>query len=621
MLQWLISIWMVFCVCQPSALAQTAVDNSASSTDSTSTTASTYSYPREEIFKLWLVRRDMRSLGDDPLGFSALDSIQKKRLSLGLENIPEISLALLRESQQNLDKGKRQEAIKLTEYAALLSPGMLEPQLQLLKMHLTGKLLSSSKYNVVKTVATTVKLIRKSPEAKFRLFFNVVIAAWTIVLTTLAIFVGISLLRVIPLHLHKLQHLFASQPPAYLFCFFYLAAMIAIGVSIGWIGAGALLLLIIWPYISKFDKGLLLALLALALIVAAAKAQAVSYLRYTDGPLAPAVTIQSGLDIGDKVAKLNELLQSEKSPEILYSLAVAEKIAGRLDVAKTHLEKLLMEDANFTAAQILLANVLYKMKEARQAIDLYRKVSADNPDNLLARFNLGKVYYNEAVLEPGNEALKQAKMIDSNEFDRLENLFKQDNAGTHLFDPVLDWPTIIKKTATLPNAQLLNQQVIGFGAIIALLMAYVLFRVFRGSRPLAHRCDRCGVISCIKCDATASMSDLCSQCHNIYIKKVTIDPELKIKKEQAIRGYQNRRVVFQTVSTLFYPGVGAAYRQSTMGAWLQIAFSTLFLTLLLPLPYLQSTNALATVSGLLMGLMIVGFAVFYVISFINIIRR
>ena len=108
-------------------------------------TETTYSAPQEELLKQWAVRRDLRSLGDDPLGLTALDTLNSKRIYLSISDVPEISLALLREARNLIEAGKTEAALKLIDYAASISRNMLEPHLFKIRLHLTGKLACRSR--------------------------------------------------------------------------------------------------------------------------------------------------------------------------------------------------------------------------------------------------------------------------------------------------------------------------------------------------------------------------------------------------------------------------------------------------------------------------------------------
>lgn len=566
----------------------------------------------------------MRSLGDDPLGLNALGGIYDKRIALSLSNVPEVSLVLLREAKVALDSDKRPEALKLIEHATLISPDMLEPHLLMIKLHLTGRLFGAKAPGLLAELSTVASLTRNDPLKLLRLCYNGAIFLFAAMCLLTALVVGMLLIKSARRALHQTLHIFPKRTPFYFAAALLLTAFVCLYITLGWPACVLLALTLCWRYADNFEKIAVGVLALLLLAVPTLYSRFANNLEAASGAYFAILQIHSGFDLDDKATRIKEHLAANPDDTLAqYALAVAEKAAGRTDVAKQMLEQINAKGF-YDKASITLANLLYRTDNTSAAIDLYKRIVTKTPMSALPFYNLGKIYYNEAQLEEGNKTLRRAKQLDPIAYDRWERDFQRDTvSGIHLFEPLITWNDLHKQLGAIQPQQMPRAYIfhtwLAFGVVLLLSLTSVFFPNWERNRAIS--CDRCGAVNCPKCDLAASGSHLCPQCYNIYFKKATLDPDLKVKKERQIRGYQTRQSIYKIVATLACPGLGHHYAGTYVASLPLLILSALLFTLLLPLPTAPAPYYFPVFAGLFHFMLGCAAVALYALGLFTVVRR
>jgi tetratricopeptide (TPR) repeat protein len=532
-------------------------------------------------------------------------------------------MALLRESDGLLAAGKKTEALALIQHASIIAPNSLQPPLKLLRHTLTGKMIREKGPGLISIIKEITRILTANPLQTMRLAYNAGMILFSINLLVFVVLMMALLWRVGRTQLHALQHLLPKQLPAYFFIIVFLALAYAAGISLGCLSIFAIVVVIIWRLISTFEKTCLFVLLLLLL------AQVVLYQRYSSY-LALAITpwkelqeVTSGVALADKALEIKKFTQQYPKEIVgIYSLALAEKIANHSEASMKLVNDIIGRDNGYYQAHILKGNLLYLQKNYKEALPEYLKAISLNPSSTLALYNLSKIYYNEAELEPGNETMKKARESNPVEFSRLEDEYRQAAVnGIHLFDPPIATEEVLKSIQKNSSIEFPKRISVNLLLLFAIFVALMLFHVFRGKRSHAIACEKCGNTNCPKCHSAGAEADLCAQCYNLYIKKVTIDPELKINKEREIRLHKQRKKVFASMATAILPGTGNIYLGHSRLGVMQLLISALLISWLLPIPFAPDENYLPIFHGFLIGVGLLALIIHYLLSFIEIVRN
>ncbi len=580
-----------------------------------------YTLRSDEILKHWNRRQDLQAYGDDSLGIAAIEELQRQRVKLSLKDLPEISIALLREARVLEQTDRTKDAEILLDYAVALSPSLVEPHYEKLRFFLPWN--NFNPVGMFHSIVSIVKLTAEDPVRLLRYIFNTVVMVETVASVLLTLIVILLLLKLFSLVNHDMKHIFPLQLPSYLVYFLILLLFSIVYFSLGFVAVKLLIILLVWRYISSSERSIIIALLFVSLAIPAATKGLSRHMSLVSGPYYDMLTVNSGLNLGDKVKAIhNQLKQKPDDHLALFSLALAQQSVQKNNDAKLVLERAINANPDFEKSLINLGNIYSSQNQPLAAIEQFKKVIDLNPNNFLAHYNLGKAYYSETRLDEGNQALRVAKNINAKRFQEYEEVYQKYNlSGLHLFNTHLNWPDVKKVLSRLPYDQLPRQDFSKALLVLATLLILIPLSGYTRKRSHAIRCEKCGLITCARCDKKVLTTQLCLQCFNIYERRLTIDPELKIRKERAIRYYQNRRNFIARLVTLILPGSGLLYLGDRKTSYAFLAITACFLTALLPLPYVQTEFYLPILPKMsqLVILMVV-FLIFYMTNFVKILR-
>ncbi len=269
--------------------------------------------------------------------------------------------------------------------------------------------------------------------------------------------------------------------------------------------------------------------------------------------------------------------------------------------SEVFLKEVLDKDPDNQTAMMSLAQLYSKQRDYGRAIETYEKLASANPDNPIYRNNLGNVYflsgdidkamqeYNAAIKYGPNLALPHFNLsqvygellmfTERSEEDRkasglnpdLVAMLRAKEGATPLrmvFDerlPIKElWKIAVKTTpdsrslaaslwsTTVKVMPLESATYAGIGFIV-LVMA---LNALRRNKAFAHFCVKCGKVSCKKCQKPVYSKELCSQCHQIFIKMDGVEAKDRLKKTLEIREKETSEGLLYRISSLVLPGSG-----------------------------------------------------------------
>ena len=102
------------------------------------------------------------------------------------------------------------------------------------------------------------------------------------------------------------------------------------------------------------------------------------------------------------------------------------------------------------------------------------------------------------------------------------------------------------------------------GAIVLMILAFIVLRSWRGQRLFTLQCPKCGVVFCRRCHLGAVAASLCSQCYHMFVVKDGVAAQARRHKLIEVESEDSRkRRVFALLSILS-PGAGHVWAQQTL---------------------------------------------------------
>ncbi len=277
-------------------------------------------------------------------------------------------------------------------------------------------------------------------------------------------------------------------------------------------------------------------------------------------------------------------------PEELYALGLRARWSGKIEEARTWLDRAsaIMPDRDLF---ITAGNVRYLAGDRAGAVAAYEQALAINPDDLVALFNLSRVYYATTEHHKAGELQRRAMSLD---LDRVEALNEQAKRarGIYLVDPgvprrLLDVPLELGSNYWRTVEQLwrfvahkTERTTFAATAIASIFLIFLLGVSRKVVRP-ASRCPRCGEAACQRCHPKLNDQSQCGACYRAFIDHTGVDPGECIKQEIKAHRHRARAARARQILSLILAGSCQMLRGAFLpGVLLMIGFLTSALILL-----------------------------------------
>jgi tetratricopeptide (TPR) repeat protein len=385
--------------------------------------------PRQEISDAWRVRKEVVSLGNDPIGAKQLEQIRKSQRKFGLTSLPLVSLSLIGEVRE---RGSAQKEERL-RYAELFAPDL--PAIPYLHCADTGNL-----NGLIPSAISCLQGLRldlSRSEGRLRLLANGFFAALSTYLFVAFLFVSFFLYRHGTTLCREISERLTYVTPVGVSFLLLLLSLVG-WVYLGWIGAGSILFFFLWRHAAGRERFVLIALWVAAVLLPWAMYAPALLVRYERGIVSTLEKPLEGTSLTEKGILLRRWISDHpEDAEALFTLGIIEKKTGRFESAKSLFGKASALRPDWHKPIVNLATIAFVEKETDVAISLLQKAVSIAPQSVTAHFDLGKIYLNETRLDEARNSLKKAKDIDAALFAELDRASNAASVSDYLMDETL----------------------------------------------------------------------------------------------------------------------------------------------------------------------------------------
>lgn len=522
----------------------------------------------QKIFDLWQERR--RTLREQNVGRARAvqDRILAAMQELGIENLPSLAAAQVREAQRSLTANQVEDALEQARFAAALAPDLPDTHLMVFRTQLAKE--PGHPLAALAELWAAIGAASREPRMIRALFAD--LAGAGLVALALASIAAIALLfvkRLRPL-LHDSRHLpllRAGNPmQAALLTLVLIAAPFVL-----WTGPLVILFVLaaaVWLYLSLSERLLTTVALASLVMIPFLVHGAARLTAWTLTTAEKIYELEHGSGCGDGTVALLAQLQNETSPPALQAaLARCQKRQGDLEGALRLYQRASATDGGSAEIQVNLGNVLFLKGDLEGAKAAYLAATdraTDVTTLAVAHYDLSKLYLRQAAVEQSTEARKKAQLENSEYLDRAgsDDDFR---ANRWLLDVAVPTRQLSEMAAADGEPRWVAAEVRAAlagviptsrwpavpAAIIALLWLVSLLE--SRIRP-SSTCEKCGRSACHRCDG--GHHTLCGQCVNVFQRQGLVEPKERARKEAAVRRYQRWDQTAMRILTLVGGGAG-----------------------------------------------------------------
>jgi tetratricopeptide (TPR) repeat protein len=265
--------------------------------------------------------------------------------------------------------------------------------------------------------------------------------------------------------------------------------------------------------------------------------------------------------------------QDQDASILLASLYAADH---QMERAVRLLQKHILDHPNDPRAYNNLGAIFFQQEEMDSALKLTQKAYSLDTTNLVYVFNVSRSYRATFNFSEATRLLEAARSADPKLIAKLEE------TPPDTLVPVLPKHELVLHRIRQKNGDLLSLFVNPF-TLVALGMLVLAVIVNLGDarkRNLAMSCSKCGTGYCNRCQAHTKISDYCTQCIHIFIKKDGVSPASRKEKMGEIGVFTRRQHLLSRISSLILPGANHLYENETFrGALILLLWFFLFVVL------------------------------------------
>jgi tetratricopeptide (TPR) repeat protein len=573
---------------------------------------------------LWAAYVKADRAGDKEAGRKTFQEIRRLRIERNVRSLEETGLALVGLGRERLAGGKADEAEELFRSAIGLAPSLPDAY-----FGLAASDVKRSPLGVFSAMSHVFSgSLARVPTVRGR--YNLELLAVPVLLLTVfaaAVVFGLVLvLRHGSLLVRDLQETAApgrSRSVAQALALLILALPVATFQGWGWLPLWWLAVLFL--YMSQGEKALAVGLVLASVAAAPLVTLLQKRMESARNPLfwASVQAVEGGPD-ARATAELERAVKAfPDDHDLAYLLGRLYKKAGRYDDAVALYRQLLATNRKDDTALMNLANIEFARGEFQSALARYKQgaETASDPE-VKATF-----YYNQSLahlqrfeMQPGDEALSNAKRLAAGLIDSYDGVWKYDKGDYAVVDLGLDAPDVRMKfagasdgvalknvgagaTAATDWAALAITAVNRFTGFAAFALVVVLATWFaRGKRIYTLRCLKCGMIFDARDHRGGAAAGLCPQCYHLFIVRDGVSAPARNRKLLEVQGWEERRGRVFRVLSIVSPGAGHLYAHRTLLGTSLVVVWYFVLTLSILggrlLPFTEAPSTLASRSAL-----------------------
>jgi len=539
------------------------------------------------LAELWQKRRAAGREQDPARAQAAGREIRETLLELGLENVPWLSAAEVREAERSLAARAVDEAVDHAQLASEVAPNLPEPYLVLARARFARD--PGHPLPALAAVGEAVSAAAREPRTARAFLGDAAFAVLAALFAAAAAVIALLFAKVLRLFLHDFHHLPVVRSGTPVQAAVLALVLVSLPVLFR-LGPLALLLtavLATWLYLSTAERVTatvaLLAVVALPYLVEGA-ARAVVW----QGTLADDVyTLEHGDASPAAAAAVRARADGGLPAMALQALGRYHKRRGELAEARRDYEAAAAADPRSADVGVNLGNVLFLQGDLEGAKAAY--LSAIDHGLAMstlaaAHYNLSKLYLRLAAVEQSTEARKKAQQEDP---AYLAQHGSDDDfrANRWLVDVTLPTDRIAELAARDPAPAAVGETVRRrlAGPLERASWPWVplaFIAVLWGSLALAARlepsrdCERCGRPACHRCDGVSAPT--CGQCVNVFYRQNVVDTRDRMRKEAQVRRHAQWRRISTRLLALLGGGAGHVVSgHAPLGAFLLFCLACL----------------------------------------------
>jgi len=557
---------------------------------------------RGRIAELWQRRRTAVREQDPARARAAAGEIRETMLELGIESLPWVAMAEVREAERSLQSRAVDDALEHALFATELDPDLPEAHLAVARTRLARE--PTHPLPALSAAGAAVAAAAREPHTVRAFLGDVLGAALAALFGAAAATVALLFLSRLRLFLHDFHHLpvvrsgTAVQGAVLALVLLSLPILFHSGpFPVLFVAA-----LAVWLYLSTAER--ITATVALVAVLSLPYlARGAAQLTAWQGTLADDVyELEHGDAAPERAASLESHAPADGLPALaLEALGRYHKRLGDLPEARRYYEAAAASDPRLSDAEVNLGNVLFLQGDLDGAKAAYL-AATDRGGSMsslaAAHYNLSKLYLRLAAVEQSTEARKKAQQEDAAYLARngSDDDFR---ANRWLVDVAPPVERIAELAARDPAPQAVMEAVRrrvagalsgpGFPYVpLALVAALWGLTALMGRLDPSRACEKCGRPACRRCDGVSAGT--CGQCVNVFYRQNVVDTRDRMHKEAQVKRHALwRRIATRTLAVL---GGGAGHvfaGQAPLGALalfglLFLAFVVWFWRGVLPLP-------------------------------------
>ena len=554
---------------------------------------------------LWADYKRAADAGDEPERTRQLLAIGWLRIERNIRSLDNIALALVARAQDQIKKGNLDKAQQELRTAVSLDSHLPDAHFALAKLEIKrGPVGYVSAFDDV-----LAAMLARLPTARGRypLVALVVLVGVFALFATAATFAVAMLVRHGGLLLHDIEESvgFGSRAAAFgVFAVFLFVPVMTLQ-GYGWLPFWWTALLFV--YLSRIEQVLGALLIATTLVVAPATGMIEAYVLAQENPVLGAGlrTVEAGPDTRALVDLQAAVERFPEDKDLKYLLGLQYKKAGRYEDAASVYRQILSTNATDAIAQNNLANIEFAKGTTQglnSALGYYQQATQQDA----SKAQMATLYYNMSLahLQRFEYELSHAARTKADGYDRgltseYEGLWKgtTDRGATEAtavdlsLSPDEVWGKFI---GTRDGVRVQNNAgrggsifepvsasslIMNRFTIFALVFAGLIWAVsqWRGSKAFTLRCQKCGTPFCRKCQLTAAVTGLCTQCHHLFVVRDGVSGPARNTKMLEVQREEGRRNKVFRVLSLLLPGAGQMYAQQP---WLGFPLTLMWFTLI-----------------------------------------
>lgn len=530
-----------------------------------------------DVYKRWSQFVRASEAGDSYRAETAVFAIIEMRRRNSIPAIPELAHAAVEFGNLEWSRKKPEEALKLYRAASALDPALSAAYYAQARIHLSSGIrgfLPAIEYAVRGWFAPLYSVTGK-------IYFHsklVIILLVTLLLLAFA-FAALLLLKYSYLLVHNAVERYGSRySPGLIQLVVWVILFLPILLLAGPFWLAPFWFFLLWGYMRTSERILaILFFLITALAYPVYHRIAQNSAMLTDSEVLPYVTV---FVEGPSVRAINDMEDyfrthpTDADASILLASLYASD--NKMDRAVRLLQKHILDHPSDPRGYNNLAAIFFSQEQTDSALQLTQKAYSLDSGNLIYVFNLSKAFRARFNFGEATRLLEAARSANPALISRLEEIPTEKLVIVAPKDELVFQRLETKNGSLLPN--FLNPFSI---AAIGLLVLAVLMNLSSSrKRSLARSCSKCGKAFCIKCQANTKVSDYCTQCLHIFIKKDGISPVSRKEKMEQIGVFTRRQYTLSRISSLVLPGASHLYKNETFRGALILLIWFFFLAVL-----------------------------------------